>query len=186
MCRPNSRNNSFRGLSRLFSRPRQELPTEAGERSPRGDPPPHPCPRDEIVLYRFVSEEEFHDIKALRHIKTSEDPWNPYRRNQVVLLLEPEEGSDVLAVFDRYAPVVADLRALNVDNKLLVLQITGPPGLVEMDRSAGKDWPHSRAHYGDIPVDCVLQIGEGTVTDAKPDFVPRLSPLFLYPDPKSI
>ena len=118
----------------------------------------------ETSLYRIVSGIEMREISAAARIETTRKRWKPYSRNEVVFLFESD---DVLRLFERYAGQLADLRGVRLDHEMYALRIMDPPGRVEVDRSVN-GWPESRAHFGDIPIQCVCRVGVASVTRANP------------------
>jgi hypothetical protein len=130
---------------------------------------------------RIVSQKELDQIQQFGIIKTSETIWEPYNKNQIVFLFE---GKEVNMIFNRYAKCLAEYRKLSKGDQIYVLEISNPPGKIETEQSANS-WKESRAHFGNIPVSCVLIVGNSEVTLAQSAYY-QLSNLDKYELPKSI
>ena len=85
--------------------------------------------------------------------------YPPYQANEIVCAFE---SNDPDALFSRYGGSLADMRNISGGNKLIMMEIVGFLGRMEVDRSQ-IGWPESRAIFGAISLKQLRIVAEALV-----------------------
>lgn len=112
-----------------------------------------------MPYYRFITEEELDRIRQ-HECLMPQGHYRPYRPNEITCVFESD---DLPALFRRYSVTLADQREIPLGKKLLVIEVVGFRGRMELDRSQDGGWPESRAIFDPVPLPQVRIVAQAVV-----------------------
>lgn len=126
--------------------------------------------------YRIISEREI--IESLQQgnlLKNEEHP--PYNSGQVICFFQ---GEDYESIFKRYSNTLADLRSLNKNESLCLLELRNLEEEKVKNDSSQSGWGNSHVYLGNIELNNISVIGFGRVINGNEGFY-EVSDLEEYP-----
>lgn len=129
-----------------------------------------------MPYYRFVTEEELDRIRQ-HGLLMPQGHYPPYRPNEIICFFE---SRDLTALFHRYGRTLAEQRDLAPGMKLIVIELVGFAGRIELDKSQG-GWPESRSIFDQIPMERLKIVAQAIVQDVRGGQA-TLSPLQVEPE----
>lgn len=97
-----------------------------------------------MSYFRFITEEELTTIRQNQAL-LPQGHYPPYRPNQIICVFE---SNNLRALFERYGETLAELREIPAGKKLILVEVIGFDGHIELDRSQN-GWPSKSSKSAD-------------------------------------
>jgi hypothetical protein len=115
-----------------------------------------------MSYYHFLTEGDLDRIQSNGSLLPHGHNF-PYKPDQIVCVFESD---DLTALFNKYGRALSEKREIPAGKKLIVVEVAGIAGQVELDKSQ-INWPESRALFGPISREQLRIVAQAVVLDVR-------------------